>query len=134
MSDLQCGHFLIRPAMSSSTTTLLPHRGHWKINMTEHRDQFPAAPSAIIQPEQKTRTAARARFFFFSATATTEIYTLSLHDALPISGAISGRGRPLPAGRWSLWRRDASGDRKSTRLNSSHGYISYAAFCLKKKK
>src|SRR2546422_6728618 len=83
-------------------------------------------------------------FFFFNDTATTEIYTLSLHDALPISrrekpwSPISRRlRRNLPSGgnpaaqavmnsRWP--------DRKSTRLNSSHGYISYAVFCLKKKK
>src|SRR5258708_39276256 len=83
-------------------------------------------------------------FFFFNDTATTEIYTLSLHDALPI---------------WSLWVRSPAvrsrlssdhmtltkkanlcerhmirRDRKSTRLNSSHQIISYAVFCLKKKK
>src|ERR1041385_9335082 len=69
-------------------------------------------------------------FFFFNDTATTEIYTLSLHDALPIwignqcSDSCSD-GIPTSA-------RDL--DRKSTRLNSSHGYISYAVFCLKKKK
>src|SRR2546422_7702565 len=78
-------------------------------------------------------------FFFFNDTATTEIYTLSLHDALPIyrrSGSrggglrrVLGRGgRPL-RGWWAVVL-----DRKSTRLNSSHGYISYAVFCLKKKK
>src|SRR2546429_2832736 len=84
-------------------------------------------------------------FFFFNDTATTEIYTLSLHDALPISSAF----RPY---RWSrpkepVWQearrrkhvcprhaRQNRADRKSTRLNSSHGYISYAVFCLKKKK
>src|SRR2546429_2572059 len=93
-------------------------------------------------------------FFFFNDTATTEIYTLSLHDALPIcltlrgdlhravgglhrrgpvrehlcdeTGAAHGRGQ---RGRADLELRD----RKSTRLNSSHGYISYAVFCLKKK-
>src|SRR5438034_6785859 len=78
--------------------------------------------------------------FFFNDTATTEIYTLSLHDALPIlppatrsrsrRGARSSRrvqGRsPRP--------RHRSEDRKSTRLNSSHTVISYAVFCLKKKK
>src|ERR1041385_9372674 len=69
--------------------------------------------------------------FFFNDTATTEIYTLSLHDALPI---------------YVYWLQDFYGlaidkvlrpvdvDRKSTRLNSSHGYISYAVFCLKKQK
>src|SRR2546429_3017882 len=71
--------------------------------------------------------------FFFNDTATTEIYTLSLHDALPISLGPRGRsaaGRARAAGRGS---RASPGDRKSTRLNSSHGYISYAVFCLKKK-
>src|SRR2546422_6138817 len=93
-------------------------------------------------------------FFFFNDTATTEIYTLSLHDALPIclqmvngqtnvrgsTGYVQGLnarvlmtvdGIPMNQG-------DRGGinweDRKSTRLNSSHGYISYAVFCLKKKK
>src|SRR2546422_6048242 len=70
-------------------------------------------------------------FFFFNDTATTEIYTLSLHDALPISRrgsrcALRGSGTPIRARPWGS-------DRKSTRLNSSHGYISYAVFCLKKK-
>src|SRR3712207_9473124 len=87
-------------------------------------------------------------FFFFNDTATTEIYTLSLHDALPIFGG-DGRTRPSRGRRsqhrerdprrlpWSGHaRRDhrARGDRKSTRLNSSHANISYAVFCLKKKK
>src|SRR5438128_9244108 len=83
-------------------------------------------------------------------TATTEIYTLSLHDALPIcvSSAeelvpiawLAGRSVPLDpdelrgAVRRALLLLAAGGDRKSTRLNSSHGSISYAVFCLKKKK
>src|SRR3712207_8940234 len=88
-------------------------------------------------------------FFFFNDTATTEIYTLSLHDALPIYGAWHRRrGRRgthkascilAPGPRRGL--RSASrgtdlgrADRKSTRLNSSHANISYAVFCLKKKK
>src|ERR1017187_10847329 len=67
-------------------------------------------------------------FFFFNDTATTEIYTLSLHDALPI-------WEPLPPAAmcWQCWK-FGSVDRKSTRLNSSHRCISYAVFCLKKKK
>src|SRR5215207_11350464 len=68
-------------------------------------------------------------FFFFNDTATTEIYTLSLHDALPISGS-TGCG-------WLFTPTTAPpsrADRKSTRLNSSHEWISYAVFCLKKKK
>src|SRR2546422_1952452 len=72
-------------------------------------------------------------FFFFNDTATTEIYTLSLHDALPISRiGDDGRLHELASDRRIV--RLGEGDRKSTRLNSSHGYISYAVFCLKKKK
>src|SRR6476659_10348200 len=68
-------------------------------------------------------------FFFFNDTATTEIYTLSLHDALPISGRWR-RWHPLRRScLWDRWARD----RKSTRLNSSHLGLSYAVFCLKKK-
>src|SRR3712207_9281544 len=86
-------------------------------------------------------------FFFFNDTATTEIYTLSLHDALPISpprrrcGRAPRRGPARRAGgpgRGGSWARRAAArpapDRKSTRLNSSHANISYAVFCLKKKK
>src|SRR2546430_12128753 len=97
------------------------------------------------------------RFFFFNDTATTEIYTLSLHDALPICGLdereeivrrhrdrhgsqlrllgeSNGGVHDAPRRRScdpcrSRWRRD----RKSTRLNSSHSQISYAVFCLQKK-
>src|SRR2546430_3327454 len=96
----------------------------------------------------------RSSFFFFNDTATTEIYTLSLHDALPISVST----KPALAGIQDLAGNilkpnDQSGatkfvvtladlpvrvttnlDRKSTRLNSSHSQISYAVFCLKKKK
>src|SRR2546429_9914565 len=83
-------------------------------------------------------------FFFFNDTATTEIYTLSLHDALPIFRARSFRS--AEDADEVLVRDDCPGrddgrvllcprlDRKSTRLNSSHGYISYAVVCLKKKK
>src|SRR2546429_4038935 len=86
-----------------------------------------------------TRLALSSFFFFFNDTATTEIYTLSLHDALPISAEEKAReiGQPM-----NIAVTDEGGnivahvriDRKSTRLNSSHGYISYAVFCLKKKK
>src|SRR5437899_10622312 len=85
-------------------------------------------------------------FFFFNDTATTEIYTLSLHDALPISvpGLDLGPSRVLFRTKQSerALRKapfllkvsaDFSTDRKSTRLNSSHLGISYAVFCLKKK-
>src|SRR3712207_7465302 len=88
-------------------------------------------------------------FFFFNDTATTEIYTLSLHDALPICPHLPGRGRDRRhrlGDRRLLRRRPRCHDdvragclaevrdRKSTRLNSSHANISYAVFCLKKKK
>src|SRR5260221_10722847 len=102
-------------------------------------------------------------FFFFNDTATTEIYTLSLHDALPISflsavrdprfarmcrrrpatdvlrlrSRSSDRRRKHPDSRFGRYAAEATwlpGDRKSTRLNSSHTVISYAVFCLKKKK
>src|SRR5256885_16701379 len=92
-------------------------------------------------------------FFFFNDTATTEIYTLSLHDALPIWMVtvaparllVQPRGFILPlisrrsASTLSLWLAQSITnepffiDRKSTRLNSSHLVISYAVFCLKKK-
>src|SRR2546429_5278646 len=82
-------------------------------------------------------------FFFFNDTATTEIYTLSLHDALPIcldsslvGAMVHFLGPPGPQSfSISFAERELSErtDRKSTRLNSSHGYISYAVFCLKKK-
>src|SRR3989442_9172446 len=84
-------------------------------------------------------------FFFFNDTATTEIYTLSLHDALPIC-TWGNRKRPhhprqrprkayvIMTRGWNGSTSISAGDRKSTRLNSSHVRISYAVFCLKKKK
>src|SRR5688572_31514381 len=79
----------------------------------------------------RRRASRHESLFFFNATPTTEIYTLSLHDALPIFQAPAGvRDDPY------YWLRDdaRSKDRKSTRLNSSHSQISYAVFCLKKKR
>src|SRR5438132_11828644 len=89
-------------------------------------------------------------FFFLNPTAPPELYTLSLHDALPISRpqlridrSARSRDLRLPAARTlgidraiarSGAARPQAGDRKSTRLNSSHTVISYAVFCLKKKK
>src|SRR2546430_10416363 len=82
----------------------------------------------------------RCFFFFFNDTATTEIYTLSLHDALPIYyGDLRARDAAYHQGTVWAWLigpfLDATPrpDRKSTRLNSSHSQISYAVFCLKKK-
>src|SRR3989475_7868460 len=88
----------------------------------------------------------RATFFFFNDTATTEIYTLSLHDALPIydGGILGAVALPDQLGGLEAIHvrhldieqneRKVGLDRKSTRLNSSHSQISYAVFCLKKKK
>src|SRR5947208_13295328 len=73
-----------------------------------------------------------AEVCFFNDPPTAEIYTLSLHDALPICGYRSTRVRTRRCRRRPRWRRE-SADRKSTRLNSSHQIISYAVFCLKKK-
>src|SRR5256885_8089214 len=73
-------------------------------------------------------------FFFFNDTATTEIYTLSLHDALPISSVQPVIRIPHRDASNHYGGRVAFEDRKSTRLNSSHLVISYAVFCLKKKK
>src|SRR5438034_9857541 len=85
-------------------------------------------------PSHSTVCTACSRLFFFNDTATTEIYTLSLHDALPISRRdkphMRYRAGPFPRG----WSAAPAPDRKSTRLNSSHTVISYAVFCLKKKK
>src|SRR5438034_5563006 len=73
-------------------------------------------------------------FFFFNDTATTEIYTLSLHDALPIHSAGPSTRAILFVRVLACSRSPRFADRKSTRLNSSHTVISYAVFCLKKKK
>src|SRR5256885_17230465 len=79
-------------------------------------------------------------FFFFNDTATTEIYTLSLHDALPIylneqiKAIHKELGRKDEKAEMEDLRKRIDEDRKSTRLNSSHLVISYAVFCLKKKK
>src|SRR5438132_10405605 len=85
-------------------------------------------------PPISDRLDTAAPVFFFNDPATTEIYTLSLHDALPIYRAIEDRHRvPLHRRHAPAQRARDLRDRKSTRLNSSHTVISYAVFCLKKK-
>src|ERR1022692_1520486 len=107
---------------------------------TDHRAGIPYLPGPGPRVIERRKCGAGCAWqpeavllcFFFNDTATTEIYTLSLHDALPISGYILRPGwigcrtfgNPVPS----------HIDRKSTRLNSSHLVISYAVFCLKKKK
>src|SRR2546428_1888759 len=95
----------------------------------------PHSPAAVWHL-RRTRPGDAVFFFFFNDTATTEIYTLSLHDALPIYLARACRSRLQPGARARRRRVGAAEqrDRKSTRLNSSHDQISYAVFCLKKKK
>src|SRR3712207_7722456 len=79
-------------------------------------------------------------YFFFNDTATTEIYTLSLHDALPIlsmtvaARSFSSRSAICFSSIACSFLASSYSDRKSTRLNSSHANISYAVFCLKKNK
>src|SRR2546422_4110966 len=102
----------------------------------------------MTQCDAKRHKPYGSHLFFFNDPATTEIYTLSLHDALPISLGAQLLGwyrdprvgavfqytfRDDPAFPVGLVDARLSRDRKSTRLNSSHGYISYAVFCLKKK-
>src|SRR5256885_7126145 len=94
--------------------------------------------------EKNSQSSVVIFFFFFNDTATTEIYTLSLHDALPICAAIGDDSCLYPGvtvypgcligARAIVHSGAVIGDRKSTRLNSSHLVISYAVFCLKKKK
>src|SRR2546427_7527767 len=99
-----------------------------------------------------TRPISSCVFFFFNDTATTEIYTLSLHDALPISSVATAAAAPTEMRDTAERARTLldeferqvtklpdlvellARDRKSTRLNSSHSQISYAVFCLKKKR
>src|SRR5207244_11625534 len=102
-------------------------------------------PSPPLLPCMPLRNASFSSFFS-NPTPTPQIYTLSLHDALPISVAVLTAGtiawlryrrRPWQesaAMLWALVGSECAGDRKSTRLNSSHQIISYAVFCLKKKK
>src|SRR5207245_9607359 len=96
---------------------------------------FSTSITRILTPPSVILPASISPFFFFNDPAPTDTYTLSLHDALPISLPVTPR-------RIRLFRRLhgaprtsplAALDRKSTRLNSSHGSISYAVFCLKKK-
>src|SRR5207244_12875388 len=109
--------------------------------------RLPVASAALYQPSLSLLSAvapyANASWFFFYETATPVLYTLSLHDALPILSrsrradpGVAAGGRAIDRYDRRVSRGDRRGfrDRKSTRLNSSHQIISYAVFCLKKKK
>src|SRR5690606_41417203 len=100
----------------------LPYSPHHCPAPTGHSVSSRALP-ACVEP-----------LLFVDDAAPTELYTLSLHDALPISSMRASISTPLPVpSAPSRPRRDRERDRKSTRLNSSHVKISYAVFCLKKK-
>src|SRR5258708_1595505 len=91
----------------------------------------------VVICRESSVLAGSGAFFFFNDTATTEIYTLSLHDALPIyKSSCDTQAEEPRVTVYELWPRlcELRGDRKSTRLNSSHQIISYAVFCLKKKR
>src|SRR5579862_4077677 len=122
---------LLEKKKSISMKSCLGITNYTKVSWSPKTSNFKVQCS---NEERKTLHFALLTFFFFNETATTEIYTLSLHDALPISVQIE-RARCGPRScrisyRWSAIR---CKDRKSTRLNSSHSSISYAVFCLKKK-
>src|SRR5207248_11353733 len=109
------------------------------LSTTTHGRSLPARAHCTL-PHARSLRVTPSSFFSFNDPAPTEIYTLSLHDALPISRARTSCcrcGSPGGARRAPTARSPPSGsrrDRKSTRLNSSHRTISYAVFCLKKKK
>src|SRR6266576_4454251 len=104
-----------------------PTRGTLRRTRSDNGSRDIGRSQAII------RTRGANHFFFFNDTATTEIYTLSLHDALPIFCAAKTNADMVPIS--TVVRSPSRAeDRKSTRLNSSHVEISYAVFCLKKKK
>src|SRR5439155_24267913 len=107
---------------------------------TAHISVHPPKTLPTSTSPDYARTPSSTNYFMFNHTATTENYTLSLHDALPILSMTSTTSRPARLLRSTMLSSQRSSrdhtpsrDRKSTRLNSSHVAISYAVFCLKKK-
>src|ERR1035438_9613339 len=96
------------------------------------RRPSPSRPPSLPPGHPPPRLSPKPHLFFFNDTATTEIYTLSLHDALPIW--YPSIDHPVRIGTPLISASGRIPDRKSTRLNSSHLGISYAVFCLKKNK
>src|SRR5271157_6062339 len=125
-SELQSRPHLVCRLLLEKKKPVDPGGGRWRDRRRDHASVPPLARKGLP-----------AQHFFFNDTATTEIYTLSLHVALPISSTSASTRWVRPSrrcrSRWR-WTRARSPDRKSTRLNSSHVRISYAVFCLKKKK
>src|SRR5439155_21484596 len=106
----------------------------WALVTERHSSIFMLSPSPVT-PHHVLATTTKP-IFFFTESCTTEIYTLSLHDALPILPRAHSMRLPSALGSGSVkYIQSCSrfSDRKSTRLNSSHVAISYAVFCLKKK-
>src|SRR5471030_2897436 len=125
---------------SEEHTSELQSLRHLVCRLLLEKNKYCRTVGRCLQKASLFRVAARAAFespsppFFFNDTVTTEIYTLSLHDALPILSVASTEfPRFGAAARESTETFENGGrrDRKSTRLNSSHLGISYAVFCLK---
>src|SRR6516164_4287232 len=118
---------------------LSDHRTRRSIRRRSTRRRRSLFPSHRLHEQERTKTTrhhgwVHRGLFFFNATPTSEIYTLSLHDALPISAVKLHPGAAKEGRAGSCRDRILLGllsDRKSTRLNSSHSSISYAVFCLK---
>src|SRR5579863_4654771 len=139
-SELQSPvHLVCRLLLEKKKTRLLEGRSFETIETVnaelELSNQVGAASESPRELTPLERAQELAYFsFFFNDPATTEIYTLSLHDALPICTRRRASPSSTRGSCCSRSRAATSSDRKSTRLNSSHPSISYAVFCLKKKK
>src|SRR5476651_1107180 len=121
--------------LKKKTIKVVARSSSIKILRFDHRRMLAAGRSRCRQGQTRfgllNRASRPVSYFFFNDTATTEIYTLSLHDALPICA--SPPAEPSKAASPKAKTPPSLADRKSTRLNSSHANISYAVFCLKKK-
>src|SRR3989304_4597620 len=126
---LVCRLLLEKKMEKTNTTSATLHNNTPAPRDRRGRAAVPCAPRRAPPAVRERRQLSFVCAFFFNDTATTEIYTLSLHDALPIFPSAK-QYRPVPCGSHMVGVQGI--DRKSTRLNSSHGYISYAVFCLKK--